>query len=98
MQLNLFVIATIVAEFIPGGGVLPYSRIEIVRLLHHHEALGTYLMIAEAIFVLYILYFIVMNLYMMKKLKKKYWKTYWTLTEWVIIGLAFVAGFFYCYR
>lgn len=78
--------------------MLPYSRIEIVRLLHHHEALGTYLIIAEGIFAFYIIYFIVSNLYSMKKMKTKYWKTYWSLAEWALIGLAFVAVFFYVYR
>ncbi len=30
--MNLFGICTIVAEFVPGGGILPYWRIEPVRL------------------------------------------------------------------
>ena len=98
LQLNLFVIATIVAEFIPGGGILPYSRFEVVRLLHHHEELGTYLMIAETVFVFYILYFIVVNLNAMKKMKHNYWKTYWSMAEWVLIGLASLAGLLYAYR
>lgn len=94
----MFTIATIIAEFIPGGGILPYYRFEIVRLLHHHDSLGTYLMIAETVFVTYIIYFIVVNLVQMKKLGKEYWKTYWVMLELAIIALAFVAGILYIYR
>ena len=97
-QLNLFSIATIVAEFIPGGGILPYWRIEIVRLLHHHDSMGTYLMIAETVFVFYILYFLINNLVQMKRLGAKYWTTYWTLAEWGVIGFSLLAGVLYGYR
>ena len=44
-QINLFGIVTIVAEFLPGGGIKPYWRIEPVRLLHHHESLGSFIMV-----------------------------------------------------
>ena len=97
-NLNLFVIATLVAEFIPGGGILPYSRFEIVRLLHHHEKSGTLLQIAEIIYVLFILSFIFQQLAMMKKLRKKYWKSYWPIAEWSVIILSFVAFFLYGWR
>ena len=55
-------------------------------------------MIAEIIFVFYIIYFIFCELVAMKKMKKKYWKSYWTLAEWAVIGLAFIAGGLYVYR
>ena len=55
-------------------------------------------MIAETIFVFYILYFIINNLIQMKKQQSKYWKSYWTLAEWAIVILAFVAGFLYTTR
>ena len=67
-------------------------------MLHHHEDLGTYLKIAEIIFVIYIIYFIFKNLTAMGKMGKKYWRTKWLLVEWGIILVAGVAGFFYAYR
>ena len=60
--------------------------------------MGTYLMIAEIIFVLYIIYFIINNLVQMKKMKGNYWKTYWNLAEWGVIGFSLLAGVFYAYR
>ena len=41
-QVNLFGIATVVAEFVPGGGIKPYQRFEIIRLLHHYEDTGEF--------------------------------------------------------
>ena len=98
MQVNLFGICTIIAEFMPGGGILPYWRIEIVRLLHHHDSAGYVILCCEAIFVLFILHFIYKQFVEMKKQKKQYWKSYWTLAEWSLIFLAFAAMFLYAYR
>ena len=98
MQLNLFSIVTLVAEFIPGGGILPYARIDVIRLLHHHEASGTLIMVMEVCFVFYILYFIFGQLAEMKKLKKMYWKSYWALAEWTVILLAVVGAVLYAFR
>ena len=97
-NVNLFAICTIVAEFIPGGGIIPYWRFDIVRLLHHHEKLGTFLVICEVIFLFYLIYFIVKQIYLMKKLKKEYWKDNWIIAEWAVISLSIVAIFFYAYR
>ena len=33
VNINVFVVATIVAEFIPGGGIRPYTRIDPIREL-----------------------------------------------------------------
>lgn len=96
--MNLFAIGTIVAEFMPGGGIIPYYRFEIVRLLHHHEKLGRFIILCECIFVFYIIYFLISQLVMMKKLKSAYWRSYWTMAEWGVIILAGVAGFFYAAR
>eukprot|EP00094_Tigriopus_californicus_P011733 TCALIF_11336-PA protein Name:"Similar to lov-1 Location of vulva defective 1 (Caenorhabditis elegans)" AED:0.02 eAED:0.02 QI:96/0.94/0.83/1/0.71/0.80/36/119/3138 len=96
-NVNLFGIGTIVAEFLPGGGIRPYRRFEIVRLLHHHEATGEFILLCEIIFVLYILYYIYEQLILMKRLGKKY-LSYWTLADWSIIICAFIAIFFYVSR
>ena len=97
-QVNLFGICTFIAEFIPGGGIIPYWRIEPVRLLHHHQAGGTFNLICEIAFCLYIVYFIVKQLAEMKKQKGQYWKSYWTLAEWSVIGLSLMAVGLYSYR
>ena len=34
-NVNLFGIVTMVAEFLPGGGVLPHWRVDPVRLFHN---------------------------------------------------------------
>ena len=97
-NVNLFGIVTIIAEFIPGGGILPFWRIEPVRLLHHHEPSGKFIMYCEIFFVLYIFYFTIKEIIEMKRRKMAYWHDYWSWGEWSIIIAAFVALGLYIHR
>lgn len=97
-QQNLFGICTIIAEFIPGGGIKPYYRFDIVRLLHHHAKAGQFTMLCEAIFAIYIFYYLFKQFLLMKKHGKEYFTTYWTLADWSILVLAGVGFFFYIFR
>ena len=97
-QVNLFGISTIAAEFLPGGGIKPYYRFEIVRLLHHHEKAGQFTMVCEVVFAIYIFYYLFKQFLLMKKHGKAYFTTYWTLADWSILILAGVAFFFYVFR
>jgi len=56
-----------------------------VRLLKYHEASGTFYLLLEIVFCLYIVYFMVDEAYRMAKLGKKYWRSYWILADLGII-------------
>ncbi len=99
-QVNLFGICTIVAEFIPGGGIMPFYRIDGVRLLESADW-ATYLTttICQGIFVAYIAYFFIHQFYEMKREGfKVYWRSYWAIAEWAVIGFSFAAIGLYFYR
>lgn len=83
--MNLFGIVTIVAEFLPGGGIFPYWRIDPVRLLRHHDKAGGFILFCEIVFCFYLIYFIYKEAKMMYKLRRNYFKSYWSLAEWTII-------------
>ena len=44
------------AEFLPGGGIKPYWRIEPVRLLHYHEKQGFFMMVDNHVCVWFAFY------------------------------------------
>ena len=56
---------TCVAEFI-GGGIRPYSRVEVFNLMPHASFKGTIVYIAEVLFVASIFYYVINLLSLMK--------------------------------
>ncbi|KAA0184849.1 hypothetical protein HAZT_HAZT003931 [Hyalella azteca] len=86
---NLFGVATLIADFIPGGGIFPTYRVDGVRLLQHQGDFNLFTYLMEASFVLFVAYFTVMELRLLVRLKKKYFENYWSYVE---IGLI-VAGY-----
>ena len=56
-NINLFGVVTFIAEFIPGGGVKPYFRIDPINLLRHHDPDGgfnTFALLLYAVFLIYL--------------------------------------------
>ena len=90
-NINLFGITTIIAEFLPGGGILPYWRVDPVRLFPYLQPSGRLIAMCEVIFVAYIVFFIVKEASDLKKRGWKYWNDYWSWGEWSIICMAIVA-------
>ena len=98
-NVNLFGIATIIAEFIPGGGIFPYWRFEPVRLLHHHESFGSFILLCEIIFVIFFIYFAYREIKLWRKEGfKEYWSSYWSYAEWGVILMSFVGLGIYIVR
>ncbi|CAL1301078.1 unnamed protein product [Larinioides sclopetarius] len=93
-QVNLFVVATIVAEFLPGGGIIPYYHIDPIRLLHYHTGSGLLQLVCQIGFVLFTLYYTVLMLRGFCREGGKYFSQYWNIAEmwnvlasWAVIGV-----------
>ena len=57
------------------------------------------MLLCQVVFALYILYFVAAQLVeMRRKGLAAYWRSYWALAEWAVIGLAAAAGGLYAYR
>ena len=54
-QANLFGIVTCVSEFQPGGGIIPTYRIDVVRLMRHHQGSGMFVILCEIIYLIFII-------------------------------------------
>ncbi|KAG1665079.1 Polycystic kidney disease protein 1-like 2 [Nymphon striatum] len=97
-QVNLFVSATIIAEFQPGGGIIPYYRFDVLRLMRYHDNFGVFTLICEIIFFVTIVYFTIKEVREMIKLKKKYFKSMTNLYEITLLVLAYAAIVLYIQR
>ncbi|GFU55993.1 polycystin-2 [Trichonephila clavipes] len=80
-QVNLFVVATIVAEFLPGGGVIPYYHIDPIRLLHYHTGSGLLQLFCQIGFILFTLYYSIITLKALCKEGKRFFSQYWNVAE-----------------
>ncbi|GFY37072.1 polycystin-2 [Trichonephila inaurata madagascariensis] len=80
-QVNLFVVATIVAEFLPGGGVIPYYHIDPIRLLHYHTGSGLLQLLCQIGFILFTLYYSIITLKALCKEGKRFFSQYWNVAE-----------------
>ncbi|GBM99940.1 Polycystin-2 [Araneus ventricosus] len=97
-QVNLFGVMTIVAEFLPGGGVVPFYRLEVIRLMRYHQGFGAFVLACELGYVIFTLYFLYREYKKFRIEGKDYFKQYWNLAEVMVIGLSISAIVFYAYR
>ncbi|XP_069972546.1 polycystin-2-like [Penaeus vannamei] len=84
-QVNLFGLSHIMAEFTPGGGVTPSFRFTGIRLLPHHDSFGLFVMVCEASFVAFIVYYTFREFRQLCRNKVEYFKCYWSYAEIAII-------------
>ncbi len=77
---------------------MPYWRIDPVRLLHHHESIGSFILLCEIIFIFYILYFTYKFVRDVIDQGCDFFSTYWALADVAIIFAAFAAFGLYGYR
>uniref|UniRef100_A0A2L2YFJ8 Polycystic kidney disease protein 1-like 2 n=1 Tax=Parasteatoda tepidariorum TaxID=114398 RepID=A0A2L2YFJ8_PARTP len=97
-QVNLFGVMTIVAEFLPGGGVVPFYRLEVIRLMRYHQGFGGFVMACELGYVIYTLYFLIREWKKFRLEGRDYFKSYWNWAEVAVICLSISGITFYAYR
>lgn len=90
-QVNLFSTVTIVAEFLPGGGIIPYDRIDVFRLQRYHTGFGLFILVCEVTFMLFVLYYTVHELRMSCKQKRNYFKSPVNVLSFSIVVIAWSA-------
>ena len=96
-QANLFGVATIYVEVTPGGGMHPLWRFDGVRLTKQGGS-EAFVIVCEVLYLLFILYFIVREVRLIRKQKKAYFRQYSAYAEWAIILLSFTGVIVYIMR
>ncbi|XP_054724298.1 location of vulva defective 1-like [Uloborus diversus] len=80
-QVNLFVVVTIVAEFVPGGGIVPYYHIDPIKLLQYHTGSGLLQMICQIGFIIFTIYHSICQFAALYRDGRKYFSQYWNIAE-----------------
>lgn len=80
-QVNLFVVVTVLAEFLPGGGIVPYYHIDPIKLLHYHTGSGLLQLACQIGFIIFTIYYSVCTLTDSCKQGRKYFSEYWNMVE-----------------
>ncbi|XP_071043251.1 location of vulva defective 1-like [Parasteatoda tepidariorum] len=88
-QINLFCAVTILAEFLPGGGVVPYYHIDPLRLLNYHTGFGLIQLAVEILFVIFTVFFTYKEVSSMIQQGLAYFKQYWNNAEVVSIVVSY---------
>ncbi|XP_043195453.1 polycystic kidney disease protein 1-like 2 [Amphibalanus amphitrite] len=96
-QANLFGVATIYVEMTPGGGMHPWWRFDGIRLLKQAGS-QAFVIVCEILYFLFIFYFIVREVRLIRKKRKEYFKQYSAYAEWAIILLSFTGLIVYIMR
>ena len=92
-NINLFGIATFIAEFIPGGGVKPYFRIDPINLLRHHDPDGGFNTFALLLYSVFLIYYTFRELIEIKQRGiLDYFKDYWSWGEWTILIAGYISA------
>lgn len=85
-------------EFPATGGAIPSWNFRTVKLIRYVTAWDYFIMACEAIFALFILYYMVEEFLEIKKHKLKYFKSFWNILDILVIVIAICCIGFNIYR
>ncbi|CAD5121175.1 DgyrCDS9711 [Dimorphilus gyrociliatus] len=97
-NINLFCVIRLLIEFPATGGAIPSWNFRTVKLIRY-VTVGDYFVLAcEAIFCLFICYYIVEEALEIKKLKFSYFKSFWNILDILVIIISLICVAFNIYR
>ena len=85
-NINLFAVVKLLFEFPATGGILPLSDIQIIKLLKYAERTDFLLLASELIFIVFILYYCVEELFEIHEHGWAYFSVFGNITDCVVIG------------
>ncbi|XP_036357895.1 polycystin-1-like isoform X2 [Octopus sinensis] len=97
-QVNLFTVCTLLAEFTRIGGVVTSYRFEPCMLLPYMTQAALFQTLCDVIFVLFLIYFLIKEVKLLLKLRRKYLKEFWNLVELGIVSLSIAGMFIFIYK
>ncbi|XP_038066995.1 uncharacterized protein LOC119737008 isoform X2 [Patiria miniata] len=95
---NTHVLSLNVVEFPSIGGAFPYIKFQTMTLDHYYGPFAYFVLGAEIIFALLLLFYVVREARKIKKEKKAYFKSVWNVYEVINHGLSIGAIVAYMYR
>ncbi|CAG0899541.1 unnamed protein product [Cyprideis torosa] len=87
VNVNLFGIAQISAEFVPGGGIHPSWRFDVIRLIDDRVLIR----VCEILFACFTFYYTIRILRLLWKHQLKFFHEYWNWVELALVCMAYAA-------
>lgn len=97
-NINLFCVIRLLVEFPATGGAIPSWSFRTVKLIRYVTATDYFIMACEAIFILFILYYMVEEGLEIRKHKLSYFKSFWNILDILVIIIACCCAVFNIYR
>ncbi|CAG0908662.1 unnamed protein product [Cyprideis torosa] len=88
----------VLAEFVPGGGIVPSWRMDGIRLLQYHTSFGLFVLVCEGVFCLFTLHFTFKFLQNICKQGKRFFHSYWSYVEAFSLVISYSAVALYVLR
>ena len=98
MQVNLFGVCTMIAELTESGGFTYYYRFEPMNLLGSLTGTALFLYACQALYLIFIIFFLVKEIRTFWKLRCKYLVMFWSWVEIQVIVLSIVGTVIFIYR
>jgi len=98
MQVNLFGVCTMVAELMESGGFTYYYRFEPMNLLGSLTGTALFLYACQALYLIFIIFFLVKEIRTFWKQRCKYLTMFWSWVEIQVIVLSIAGTVIFIYR
>jgi polycystin 1L2 len=98
-NINLFMVNTILFEFLPSGNILSSARFDPLNLFSEYDSYVGMRIAFGVLYLIFVFYFIVTQTISIYKLGfRKYFATFWNILDWSIYVLAWASFSIYIYR
>ena len=97
-QVNLFTVSTLVAEFVPSGGVFTSYRFEPVSLMPYFTGAMMFQLACEILFLCFIIFYLVKEVRSLMREKCEYFKSFWNWVEVAVVTFSIAGLVIYFYR
>ncbi len=94
-NVNLFGSVTLLVEFLPTGGAVSFTAINVFQLYTYLGSFGILVLVFEIVFVIYLIYLIIDEVLKVKEQKKKYFRCFWNWNDLIIIVFSICAIAFF---
>ncbi|CAM1317953.1 Uncharacterised protein g6856 [Pycnogonum litorale] len=97
-QVNLFATVNVIAEFLPGGGIIRNPKINVFRLQRYHTGFGFFVLFCEVVFVAYVAYYSVHEVKVACKQKRAYFGGVMNVVNLSVVLNAWLCFVFFIWR
>ncbi|CAF4044663.1 unnamed protein product, partial [Rotaria sp. Silwood2] len=97
-NVNLFISVTILAEFLPTGGIYPSARVEPISLLNDLQGFALFKLICAILYMIFIIYYMQREARSLFNHRMQYFRDFWSYPEIGIITCSWTGLFVYLWR